>query len=52
MKSEVDNTLAGALFSGVQQRLLTLIFGNPDRSSICRKSFDVSIPGRAQLGAS
>jgi predicted nucleotidyltransferase len=32
MKTGQDNSLAGALFSGVQQRLLALIFGHPERS--------------------
>lgn len=32
VKSERDNSLASALFSGVQKRLLALIFGHPERS--------------------
>jgi predicted nucleotidyltransferase len=32
MKAAPDNSLASALFSGVQQRLLALIFGHPERS--------------------
>lgn len=31
-KSAKDNSLASALFSGVQQRLLALLFGHPERS--------------------
>jgi len=32
VKARPDNSLAGALFSGVQKRLLALIFGHPERS--------------------
>ncbi len=32
MTARADNSLGNALFSGVQQRLLALIFGHPERS--------------------
>ncbi|GAB1393177.1 hypothetical protein MASR1M60_13400 [Rhodocyclaceae bacterium] len=44
-----ETSLAGALFSGVQRRLLTLFFGQPDRSYYTNELLRLTATGRGGL---
>jgi predicted nucleotidyltransferase len=47
--SQIETSLAGALFSGVQRRLLTLFFGQPDRSYYTNELLRLAATGRGGL---
>jgi len=45
----INTSLAGALFSGVQRRLLTLFYGQPDRSYYTNELLRLTATGRGGL---
>lgn len=46
---QIETSLAGALFSGVQRRLLTLFYGQPDRSYYTNELLRLTATGRGGL---
>jgi|SRR5579872_521931 len=48
-KSAARQSLAGALFTSTQQRMLALFFGQPDRTFFTREIFDLARSGRGAV---